>query len=77
MKSVAEEFNVDWMGDCLQIPGELSRNLIKNYGFDYYYPVVSKSPKIKEIFHLIKKVSKSNSSIFEHSRFKKGNNLKI
>ncbi|MBN1349488.1 sigma-54-dependent Fis family transcriptional regulator [candidate division KSB1 bacterium] len=35
----------------------------KNFGFDYYYPLVSRSPEIKEILNLIKKVAKSNASI--------------
>ncbi|KAA3612589.1 MAG: sigma-54-dependent Fis family transcriptional regulator [Calditrichaeota bacterium] len=35
----------------------------KNYGFDYHYPLVSRSPEIKEIYSLIKKVAKSNASI--------------
>ncbi len=35
----------------------------KNFGFDYHYPLVSRSPEIKEIFHLIKKVAKSNATI--------------
>lgn len=35
----------------------------KNFGFDFHYPLVSRSPEIKEIFKIIKKVSKSNASI--------------
>ena len=35
----------------------------KNFGFDFHDPLVSRSPEIKEIFKLIKKVSKSNASI--------------
>jgi len=35
----------------------------KNFGFDFHYPLVSKSPEIKEIFKLIKKVARSNASI--------------
>ncbi|MCI0513352.1 sigma 54-interacting transcriptional regulator [candidate division KSB1 bacterium] len=35
----------------------------KNFGFDYYYPLVSRSPEIKEILNLIKKVAKSNATI--------------
>lgn len=63
MRNIAEEFDIDWMEKSLDIPGALSRNLMKNYSFDYYYPVVSNSQKIKEILHLIKKVARSNSSI--------------
>lgn len=35
----------------------------KNFGFDYYYPLVSRSPEIKAILTLIKKVAKSNAGI--------------
>ena len=35
----------------------------KEFGFDYYYPIVSRSPLIKEVLSLVKKVAKSNASI--------------
>ncbi len=35
----------------------------KNFGFDFHYPLVSRSPQIKEILNLIKKVAKSNATI--------------
>ncbi|MBN1155931.1 sigma-54-dependent Fis family transcriptional regulator [candidate division KSB1 bacterium] len=35
----------------------------KEFGFDYYYPIVSRSPLIKDILSLVKKVAKSNASI--------------
>jgi transcriptional regulator with GAF, ATPase, and Fis domain len=35
----------------------------KNFGFDFHYPLVSRSPEIRQIFKLIKKVAKSNASI--------------
>jgi transcriptional regulator with GAF, ATPase, and Fis domain len=35
----------------------------KNFGFDFHYPLVSRSPEIRDIFKLIKKVAKSNASI--------------
>lgn len=35
----------------------------KNFGFDFHYPLVSRSPEIKDIFHVIKKVAKSNATI--------------
>jgi transcriptional regulator with GAF, ATPase, and Fis domain len=35
----------------------------KDFSFDYHYPLVSRSPEIKEIFSLIKKVAKSNATI--------------
>ena len=34
-----------------------------NLGFDSHYPLVSRSKKMKEIFNLIKKISKSNATI--------------
>ena len=45
------------------IPTEVESTSGKNYGFDYHYPLVSRSPEIKEIFALIKKVAKSNATI--------------
>lgn len=42
---------------------DLEHSLGKNFGFDYHYPLVSRSPEIKEIFSLIKKVAKSNATI--------------
>ena len=35
----------------------------KNYGFDYHYPIVSRSPEIKEIDQLIKKVARSKATV--------------
>jgi transcriptional regulator with GAF, ATPase, and Fis domain len=43
--------------------GDVTGTLGKNFGFDYHYPLVSRSPEIKEILTLIKKVAKSNASI--------------
>lgn len=34
-----------------------------NFGFDLHYPLVSRSPRIKEIFALVKKIAKSNSTV--------------
>jgi len=45
------------------IPKDIESTWGKNFGFDYHYPLVSRSPEIKEIFTLIKKVAKSNASI--------------
>jgi transcriptional regulator with GAF, ATPase, and Fis domain len=45
------------------IPTDIESTWGKNYGFDYHYPLVSRSPEIKEIFALIKKVAKSNATI--------------
>ena len=45
------------------IPPEAESSWGKNFGFDYHYPLVSRSPEIKEIFSIIKKVAKSNATI--------------
>ena len=63
MNNFAEELDLSWAGTGLESPDNLSRNWGKDFGFDYYYPLVSRSPKIKEILRLVKKVAKSNASI--------------
>lgn len=63
MRKFAGELDARWVEKCLEIFGDVSKDLVKNFGFDQYYPLVSKSPKIKEIFQLVKKVAKSNSSV--------------
>jgi transcriptional regulator with AAA-type ATPase domain len=45
------------------IPADIEISWGKNFGFDYHYPLVSRSPEIKEIFSVIKKVAKSNATI--------------
>lgn len=45
------------------LPPDVESSWGKNFGFDYHYPLVSRSPEIKEIFSLIKKVAKSNATI--------------
>jgi len=47
----------------------------KNFGFDFHYPLVSRSPEIKEIFKLIKKVAKSNATILIHGETGTGKEL--
>ncbi|MFQ5752992.1 MAG: sigma-54 interaction domain-containing protein [bacterium] len=47
----------------------------KNYGFDFHYPLVSRSPQIKEILNLVKKVAKSNASILIHGETGTGKEL--
>jgi two-component system response regulator HydG len=47
----------------------------KNFGFDFHYPLVSRSPEIKEILKLIKKVAKSNASILIHGETGTGKEL--
>ncbi len=49
--------------DLDSIPPDAESSWGKNFGFDYHYPLVSRSPEIKEIFSLIKKVAKSNATI--------------
>jgi len=63
MNFSAEEIDPRVVEECLEIPGGIPKDQVKNFGFDYYYPLVSKSSKIKEILKLIKKVAKSNSSV--------------
>lgn len=49
--------------DILEKTNGKESPLGKNFGFDLHYPLVSRSPEIREIFGLIKKVAKSNASI--------------
>ena len=41
---------------------EIERNW-GNYGFDHNYPLISRSPEMKDIFALIKKIAKSNATV--------------
>ncbi|OQX84721.1 hypothetical protein B6D60_08845 [candidate division KSB1 bacterium 4484_87] len=63
MNNFAEEISEQMVAEYLDIPLSTSRELMKEFDFDHFYPAVSRSPKIREIFELIKKVAKSNSSI--------------
>jgi len=63
MINIAEKFENSWMDKCLEIPGDMPGNVVENFGFDYYSPLVSRSPKIKGILQLVKKVAKNNSSL--------------
>ncbi len=47
----------------IDLAGLPERSTGRNYGFDYYYPLVSRSAKIKEVYKLVKKVAKSDASI--------------
>lgn len=47
----------------------------KNFGFDFHYPLVSRSPEIREIFKIIKKVAKSNATILIHGETGTGKEL--
>ncbi|MFQ5650482.1 MAG: sigma-54 interaction domain-containing protein [bacterium] len=47
----------------------------KNFGFDFHYPLVSRSPEIKEIFNVIKKVARSNATILIHGETGTGKEL--
>ncbi|MDZ7374106.1 MAG: sigma-54 dependent transcriptional regulator [candidate division KSB1 bacterium] len=35
----------------------------RNFGFDYYYPLVSRSRKIKEVYRIVKKVAKTDATV--------------
>jgi transcriptional regulator with GAF, ATPase, and Fis domain len=63
MNGYSKELDINWVETNLKPTDDLTLNLRKNSGFDYYYPLVSRSPQIKEILNLIKKVAKSNASI--------------
>jgi transcriptional regulator with GAF, ATPase, and Fis domain len=63
MGNFAKELDLSWAETSLESPESLSRNWGKNFGFDYYYPLVSRSSRIKDILALVKKVAKSNASI--------------
>ncbi len=63
MNNFAEEIDEYLVARHLEIPVSSSRELVKDYGFDHFYPALSRNQKIKEIFQLIKKVAKSNSSV--------------
>ncbi len=47
----------------------------KKFGFDFHYPLVSRSPEIKGIFSVIKKVAKSNATILIHGETGTGKEL--
>jgi len=47
----------------------------KNFGFDFHYPLVSRSPEIRDIFNVIKKVAKSNATILIHGETGTGKEL--
>ncbi len=47
----------------------------KNFGFDFHYPLVSKSPEIIEIYQVIKKVAKSKATVLIHGETGTGKEL--
>ena len=63
MEVCTKELDLNWANTQLDSSINVNRRWGKNFGFDYYYPLVSRSPQIKEILNLIKKVAKSNASI--------------
>ncbi len=63
MDVYTKELDLNWARTQLDTPVDGGKRWGKNFGFDYYYPLVSRSPQIKEILSLIKKVAKSNASI--------------
>jgi len=63
MGNLKDDYNLRLKDAEQELSNETNGALGKNFGFDYYYPLVSRSPEIKEILNLIKKVAKSNASI--------------
>ncbi|MDZ7260777.1 MAG: sigma-54 dependent transcriptional regulator [candidate division KSB1 bacterium] len=63
MTDIADELSSRLAETDSKLAEETDGTWGKNFGFDYYYPLVSRSPEIKEILNLIKKVAKSNASI--------------
>jgi len=47
----------------------------KNFGFDFHYPLVSKSPEILEIYNVIKKVARSKATVLIHGETGTGKEL--
>jgi len=62
-ESIVTELDVKDLELVESMPPDGESSWGKNFGFDYHYPLVSRSPEIKEIFSLIKKVAKSNATI--------------
>ncbi|MFQ6112871.1 MAG: sigma-54 interaction domain-containing protein [bacterium] len=63
------------MSTTREIKKSAEPNWGKNFGFDFHYPLVSRSPEIREIYKLIKKVAKSNASILIHGETGTGKEL--
>ncbi|MFQ5823052.1 MAG: sigma-54 interaction domain-containing protein [bacterium] len=63
------------MSKTREIQKTKDSNWGKNFGFDFHYPLVSRSPEIREIYKLIKKVAKSNASILIHGETGTGKEL--
>ncbi len=61
MEELVEE-RIDASDLMLDFPDVAERSWGSNFGFDYYYPIVSRCPEIKQIYSLIKKVARSNAS---------------
>ena len=57
MDVYSKELDLKWVGNHLDTPDDVNTRWGKNFGFDYYYPLVSRSPQIKEILNLIKKIT--------------------
>ncbi|MFQ5638813.1 MAG: sigma-54 interaction domain-containing protein [bacterium] len=70
-----EKFRNNSMLSIKELKKSESTEWSKNFGFDYHYPLVSRSPEIKEIFNLIKKVAKSNATILIHGETGTGKEL--
>jgi transcriptional regulator with GAF, ATPase, and Fis domain len=70
-----EEFKRNLFVETRDIPKTEESEWGKNFGFDFHYPLVSRSVEIKQIFRLIKKVAKSNASILIHGETGTGKEL--
>jgi transcriptional regulator with GAF, ATPase, and Fis domain len=63
MNGYSKELDLNWINTNIETADKPTKTWGKNFGFDYYYPLVSRSPQIREILKLIKKVAKSNATI--------------
>ncbi len=70
-----EEFKRSLLVETREFPRTEETEWGKNFGFDFHYPLVSRSVEIKQIFRLIKKVAKSNASILIHGETGTGKEL--
>jgi len=61
MEELAEE-KLEASDVMMDFPDVAEKSWGNNFGFDYYYPIVSRCPEIKQVYSLIKKVARSNAS---------------
>lgn len=67
-----EQYMVDVDTDILE---QMATTGGRVNGFETYYPKVSKSPEIRKVYSLIKKVAKSNASVLIHGETGTGKEL--